>query len=76
MVFPPKASGEKESKIYIFFGFLETFSLYFSVVRSHLHKMFLETWSVFKCLILPLKVLGKSVGLCKTTKRKDHLYIS
>ena len=28
--------------------------------------------------ILPtfkLKVLGKSVGLCKTTKRKDQLYI-
>ena len=24
----------------------------------------------------PLKVLGKSVGLCKTTKRKDQLYIS
>ena len=23
-----------------------------------------------------LKVLGKSVGLCKTTKRKDQLYIS
>ena len=22
-----------------------------------------------------LKVLGKSVGLCKTTKRKDQLYI-
>ena len=27
------------------------------------------TWHV-------LKVLGKSVGLCKTTKRKDQLYIS
>ena len=25
---------------------------------------------------LELKVLGKSVGLCKTTKRKDQLYIS
>ena len=24
----------------------------------------------------PLKVLGKSVGLCKTTNRKDQLYIS
>ena len=24
----------------------------------------------------PLKVLGKSVGSCKTTKRKDQLYIS
>ena len=23
-----------------------------------------------------LKVLGKSVGLCKTSKRKDQLYIS
>ena len=23
-----------------------------------------------------LKVLGESVGLCKTTKRKDQLYIS
>ena len=23
-----------------------------------------------------LKVLGKSVGLCKTTKRKDQLYMS
>ena len=23
-----------------------------------------------------LKVLGKSVGLCKTTKRNDQLYIS
>ena len=23
-----------------------------------------------------LKVLGKSVGLCKTTKKKDQLYIS
>ena len=23
-----------------------------------------------------LKVLGKSVGLCKTAKRKDQLYIS
>ena len=23
-----------------------------------------------------LKVVGKSVGLCKTTKRKDQLYIS
>ena len=23
-----------------------------------------------------LKVLGKSVGLCKTTQRKDQLYIS
>ena len=26
--------------------------------------------------ILTLKVLGKSVGLCKTSKRKDLLYIS
>ena len=26
--------------------------------------------------MIPLKVLGKSVGLCKTTKRKDQLYIS
>ena len=25
---------------------------------------------------LTLKVLGKSVGLCKTTKRKNQLYIS
>ena len=25
---------------------------------------------------MALKVLGKSVGLCKTTKRKDQLYIS
>ena len=25
---------------------------------------------------MKLKVLGKSVGLCKTTKRKDQLYIS
>ena len=25
---------------------------------------------------IPLKVLGKSVGLCKTSKRKDQLYIS
>ena len=25
---------------------------------------------------LHLKVLGKSVGLCKTSKRKDQLYIS
>ena len=25
---------------------------------------------------LTLKVLGKSVGLCKTTRRKDQLYIS
>ena len=25
---------------------------------------------------MSLKVLGKSVGLCKTTKRKDQLYIS
>ena len=27
-------------------------------------------------LVQYLKVLGKSVGLCKTTKRKDQLYIS
>ena len=27
-------------------------------------------------LIPNLKVLGKSVGLCKTTKRKDQVYIS
>ena len=27
-------------------------------------------------VIISLKVLGKSVGLCKTTKRKDQLYIS
>ena len=34
--------------------------------------------SSMKCDIadLHLKVLGKSVGLCKTTKRKDQLYIS
>ena len=27
-------------------------------------------------ITLTLKVLGKIVGLCKTTKRKDQLYIS
>ena len=27
-------------------------------------------------IVKNLKVLGKSVGLCKTTKRKDQLYIS
>ena len=26
--------------------------------------------------MIRLKVLGKSVGLCKTSKRKDQLYIS
>ena len=26
--------------------------------------------------LIPHLVLGKSVGLCKTSKRKDHLYIS
>ena len=25
---------------------------------------------------IQLKVLGKNVGLCKTSKRKDQLYIS
>ena len=29
-----------------------------------------------KITFITLKVLGKSVGLCKTTKRKDQLYIS
>ena len=28
------------------------------------------------CYLCCLKVLGKSVGLCKTSKRKDQLYIS
>ena len=31
---------------------------------------------VHKVICVFLKVLGKSVGLCKTTKRKDQLYIS
>ena len=39
-----------------------------------------DTWSkvIVYCLTMfpLLKVLGKSVGLCKTTKRKDQLYIS
>ena len=29
-----------------------------------------------KILLVPLKVLGKSVGLCKPTKRKYQLYMS
>ena len=29
-----------------------------------------------KSTLSKLKVLGKSVGLCKTSKRKDQLYIS
>ena len=33
-------------------------------------------YDYFQYSTLCLKVLGKSVGLCKTTKRKDQLYIS
>ena len=48
-------------------GFIQPEYFYFSIKQkiklSHLQ-------------ILHLKVLGKSVGLCKTTKRKDQLYIS
>ena len=38
----------------------------------HLVKMLIQP--IFKGK--SLKVLGKSVGLCKTSKRKDQLYIS
>ena len=42
--------------------------------------MYMYVSANYDCLSLllsqELKVLGKSVGLCKTTKRKDQLYIS
>ena len=39
--------------------------------------IFPENRSIFERTVnRALKVLGKSVGLCKTTKRKDQLYIS
>ena len=41
---------------------------------------FLDKLCIIPCcvagLLHPTKVLGKSVGLCKSTKRKDKLYIS
>ena len=51
---------------------------------TSIHKTWLQgsfsncynSWVSREKRILPLKVLGKSVGLCKTTKRKDQLYIS
>ena len=33
-------------------------------------------FTIYQNYPLALKVLGKSVGLCKTSKRKDQLYIS
>ena len=43
--------------------------------------VFMPTWlaklvSSINDVAAALKVLGKSVGLCKTTKRKDQLYTS
>ena len=36
----------------------------------------LVQWTTTNYFFPSLKVLGKSVGLCKTKQRKDQLYIS
>ena len=36
----------------------------------------IQFYTVLSLRTATLKVLGKSVGLCKTSKRKDQLYIS
>ena len=40
------------------------------------HPLIVGFGTCVTCSMRKLKVLGKSVGLCKTTKRKDQLYIS
>ena len=56
------------------------FSLDTPTQDSYLHTMHLLTMvtSYYQASVhtMTLKVLGKSVGLCKTTKRKDQLHIS
>ena len=47
---------------------------YNSYEQYPLEKFFIFT--IYQNYTLALKVLGKSVGLCKTSKRKDQLYIS
>ena len=47
--------------------------VYHMVNRKPLHKIML--FCTFLVCGLDLKVLGKSVGLCKTAERKDQLYI-
>ena len=57
----------------------------FEQIKSKLHNLsfqytthFFNMTNVIRWIKIKqmLKVLGKSVGLCKSTKRKDQLYIS
>ena len=52
--------------------FKVTVPLFKSEMRLHVRAKLPSS----ECMGLSLKVLGKSVGLCKTTKGKDQLYIS
>ena len=47
-----------------------------AVLRNTLCVRWASVRSLFLASLQSLKVLGESVGFCKTTKRKDQLYIS
>ena len=57
--------------------FIVCIKYYFVDVVTHVKgSRKLPFYSRVHFTLVCLKVLGKSVGLCKTSKRKDQLYIS